>query len=308
MNFGTNLSAARRAKGISQEELAEQLCVSRQTIYKWEAGITYPDIDKLCDIARALGVSTAYLLGEEVREQDDFEPACEVGEEKKDTYFRDKAQTVRYYQRFARMIGACTLLILVSVGVLVLLNGFSAAWAPPLSVIQLLCCIAVAVVGYVVAGIHHEAFEKQGGQNPLFGKEEQQKEQRAFIVRIAAGLALIFAGVIFVVVAGFLETEALAFIAVSVLLALIGVAVYFFITAGIMHDLYTGAESPRKHHEKEKEPAEAACGIIMMLATAVFLLLGFVWNLWHPAWVAFPLGGLLCGCVSILFGKGEKNE
>ena len=64
MDFGTNLSNARRAKGMSQEELAERLDVSRQTIYKWETGATYPDIDKLGDIARCLDVSAAYLLGE----------------------------------------------------------------------------------------------------------------------------------------------------------------------------------------------------------------------------------------------------
>ena len=33
-------------------------------------------------------------------------------------------------------------------------------------------------------------------------------------------------------------------------------------------------------------------------ATAAFLLMGFVWNLWHPGWVVFPIGGILCGIVS----------
>lgn len=304
MNFGTNLSTARRAKGISQEELAEQLCVSRQTIYKWEAGITYPDIDKLCDIAKILGVSTAYLLGEEVREWDEPAPAFEDGEEG-DTYICDKAETLRFHKGFARMIGACTWLILASVGVLVLLNAFSAAWIEVLSVIQLLCCIALAVVGYVVAGLRYEAFEKQAGRNPIFEKEERKKEQRAFTARIVVGLLLIFAGLIFVVIAAFIDIEQLIHLAVAIFLALIGAAVHLFIIAGILHDLYMGEQSPRKHHEKEKEPAEAACGVIMMLASAVFLLLGFVWDLWHPAWVAFPLGGLLCGCVSAILGKKE---
>ena len=307
MNFGTNLSAARRAKGLSQEELAERLCVSRQTIYKWEAGITYPDVGKLCDIAKCLDVGTAYLLGEETENAACTVPAAEETEACAATPLCDSAATVQHYRRFGRMIGACTLLILLSVAALVLLNGFSASWASALSVIQLLCCIALAVVGYVVAGLRHEPVEKQQ-EHPVFEKEEKQREQRCFVVKIVSGIALIFVGVIFVVVAGFLEIELLHFISVSALLALIGVAVYLFITAGILHDLYMGEDSPRKAHEEKKEPHEAACSIIMLLATAVFLLLGFVWDLWHPAWVAFPLGGLLCGCVGILFGSKNKAE
>ena len=105
MNFGTNLTNARKAKGLSQEELAEMLCVSRQTIYKWEAGITYPDVDKLCDIARCLGVSTAYVLGEDIREADPVSSVCEIAEEKKDVGISDKASAVRHFKGFANVIG-----------------------------------------------------------------------------------------------------------------------------------------------------------------------------------------------------------
>jgi hypothetical protein len=206
------------------------------------------------------------------------------------------------------MIGACTWLILASVGALVLLNAFASPLTEAISVVQLLACIAVAVVGYVVVGIHHEAFEKQAGARPLLGGEELQRAQRSFVARIVTGLLLIFGGLIFVVIAAFADIELLIHLAVAVFLALIGAAVHLFIVAGIMYDLHTGGESPKKHHEKTEEPAEAVCGVIMLLATAVFLLLGIVWHLWHPAWVAFPIGGLLCGCVSAIWGNKSKDE
>ena len=41
--------------------------------------------------------------------------------------------------------------------------------------------------------------------------------------------------------------------------------------------------------------------IIMLLATAIYILLGFVWELWHPGWVIFPVGGILCGIISVIF-------
>ena len=65
MDFGSRCAEARRQKGMSQEELAEAIGVTRQTIYKWENNITVPDITKLAEIATALAVSTSYLLGEE---------------------------------------------------------------------------------------------------------------------------------------------------------------------------------------------------------------------------------------------------
>jgi len=308
MNFGTNLATARRLKGISQEELAELLCVSRQTIYKWEAGITYPDVDKLCDIARCLDVSTAYLLGEGASQEACDAPVCEPAEEKKEVHFLDKASTVRYFKGFANVIAICTMVILFAVASFVCIGGLGGDGAAVWGLIPLLGLIFAAVIGYVIAGIRHDQYLKENDGELLFEKEEMKAEQRAFTVKIVVGLALIFVGVLFVVLAGIWDTDRLGVISVTTLLALIGVACYFFITAGIMHDLYLGEEGPRKHHEKKKEPAEAACGIIMMLATAAFLVMGFVWDLWHPAWVVFPLGGLLCGAVSIIFGNGEKRE
>jgi MFS family permease len=159
-----------------------------------------------------------------------------------------------------------------------------------------------------MAGLRHEAFEKEEGVLPTFEKEERRKAQHTFAFGIVSGLLLIFVGVIFVVIAGFLNVEWLVYLAVASMLALIGIAVYLFITAGIMYDLYMGEKGPRKYHEKEKTPADVVSSIIMLLATAVFLLLGFVWHLWHPAWIAFPLGGLLCGVVSAMFGVSEKEE
>ena len=306
MNFGTNLTNARKAKGISQEELAELLCVSRQTIYKWEAGITYPDVDKLCDIARCLDVSTAYLLGEGAREDACDAPACEPAEEKKEVRVLDKTETVRFFKGFANIIAICTMGILFAVAIFVCIGGFGGDGAALWGLIPFLGIIFAAVIGYVIAGIRHDQYMKEHDGELLFEKEELKHEQRVFAVKIVVGLALIFVGVLFVVLAGILDAERFSVIAVTVLLALIGVACYFFITAGIMHDLYLGEEGPHKHHEKEKTPADIASGVIMTVATGVFLLLGFVWNLWHPAWVAFPLGGLLCGCVSMIFGNKEK--
>lgn len=62
--ISTNLAAIRKAKKISQEELAVRVNVVRQTISKWEKGLSVPDADMLVKLAEALDVSTEALLGE----------------------------------------------------------------------------------------------------------------------------------------------------------------------------------------------------------------------------------------------------
>ena len=63
-----NIKAIRKAKGLSQEELAAKLNVVRQTISKWEQGLSVPDSDLLIAIAQALETPVSTLLGETVTE------------------------------------------------------------------------------------------------------------------------------------------------------------------------------------------------------------------------------------------------
>lgn len=66
MTLGQNIQTARKAKGISQEALAEKICVSRQALGKWEKDTALPGVDNLQALAKELGVSVDALLGSAV--------------------------------------------------------------------------------------------------------------------------------------------------------------------------------------------------------------------------------------------------
>lgn len=78
MSFGKRLQTLRKKKGLSQEELAAQLNISRQAISKWETDESAPDIDKIVLLSRIFEVSTDSLLcdtGESTTtEKDAFDP------------------------------------------------------------------------------------------------------------------------------------------------------------------------------------------------------------------------------------------
>lgn len=62
MNFAEKIRLIRSKNRLSQEELADKLGVSRQTVSKWESGISYPEIDKLIAVSDMFDVSIDYLL------------------------------------------------------------------------------------------------------------------------------------------------------------------------------------------------------------------------------------------------------
>lgn len=68
-----NLRNLRKAKGISQEEMAAELSVVRQTVSKWENGLSVPDAQMLIKIAQVLDTSVNVLLGEAAAENEDSE-------------------------------------------------------------------------------------------------------------------------------------------------------------------------------------------------------------------------------------------
>lgn len=65
MSFGEQLSSVRRRSGLTQEQFAEQLQVSRQAVSKWESGRGYPEMEKILYICNRYQVSIADMFAEE---------------------------------------------------------------------------------------------------------------------------------------------------------------------------------------------------------------------------------------------------
>ena len=65
---GKNLATLRKAKGLTQQQFAEQVHYSDKSVSKWELGYTIPSVDILMDIASFYGVTVDYLLHEQTTE------------------------------------------------------------------------------------------------------------------------------------------------------------------------------------------------------------------------------------------------
>lgn len=122
-----NIKAVRKSKGLSQEELAVKLNVVRQTISKWEQGLSVPDADMLISLSEALETSVSALLGEPVAEAkaDDLKAIAEKLEVINLQLARQKAARRKALRWL--LIALCAVTVIISEA-LMLLNSPYLGW------------------------------------------------------------------------------------------------------------------------------------------------------------------------------------
>lgn len=112
MNFSEKLLSLRKAKDLTQEQLAEKLDVSRQSISKWESAQASPDLEKIVALSAVFDVTTDYLL--KSSEIDDLSVKTEMLEK------QQQAILVREQRRRQYI---CSFLRYISLGIFILRYG-----------------------------------------------------------------------------------------------------------------------------------------------------------------------------------------
>ncbi len=298
-NFPHNLSILRRRAGYTQESLAEVLGVSRQAVSKWESGQTLPEASTLLTLADLLGCSLDQLMREELSEDVSNDMGA-VADEDEDGRFALFVEYDKHMDRFSIQIASGVLLVLLGVAALLWCNVF---WGESgLIVLPLLLCVAVAVFLFIWGGTAHDDFQKANPVLPdFYAPEAVEHFRRMFRVGMAVAVAAILVDVaLLVALAVFFENnEQMSTAAVAVFLTVLSIAVGSLTFLGIQHSKYNISEYIQEAARKDTpdSPQSRLSGSIMMLATAIFLVAGFLFGAWHPAWVVFPVGGILCGVV-----------
>ena len=127
--LGENIKTLRKARGLSQQELAERLHVVRQTVSKWEQGLSVPDADLLVRLAECLEVSVEELLGAPKPESTaPLEPQAVLAD-KLSALTGQLAEQNHRRRRFWKWVaiaaGICGLLLLPQLVLTLLILGYS---------------------------------------------------------------------------------------------------------------------------------------------------------------------------------------
>lgn len=296
MSFSENLQFLRSRAGATQEQLAERLGVSRQSVSKWESDQSYPEMDTLLRICDLYGVSLDTLLRGSAEER----------------LSADTAGYDAFMSRFARRISLAAAGILAGLGLAALAEGFGLP--DSLSGMLFLPILSVCVVVLVASGIQHENFCRR---NPsvadFYTEEEKSAFGQKFVWHIAGGVGAVLSGMILLTLMGdlFGEEPPWDARAVGIFFFILAGAVWSFTYGGIQRGKYDVARYNRENNpspeaRRRRALAGTVCAAVMLLVTAAYVGLGLSLGLWRRAWWLFAVGGILCAAVSVALSPREE--
>ncbi len=298
MAFSDNLQFLRARQGQTQEQLAEILEVSRQSVSKWESAQSYPEMDTILRICDLYQVDLDTLLRGSVE----------------DSMVEDTAQYDKFMNRFARRMAFSIGGIIAGVGLCGLLEAKGVDEYRSAAV--LLLVIAVCVVVMVVSGLQNDNFRKAHPVIPdFYTQQERQDFRQKFIWFIAGGVGAILFDVALLLLffSRFPEEEPFESYAISVFLLIVAGAVTALVYAGIQEekykiDKYNRDNSPTPEAQKRLNLIGTICGVIMTLTAALYVGLGLALDLWRTAWWVFAVAGILCAVVYIVLNPYKDDD
>lgn len=309
----------RKQQGWSQEDLAMHMGVSRQSVSKWESMASIPDLDKIVKLSELFGVSTDYLLKDEVEEG----PAPELYIEEQRDDFRRKKVTLAEANEFMELRDRAAVRIATGVAMcifspvlLIMMGGYaetgkiaiSENMAGGFGVAILLVIVAFAVMLFITSGtklkkyeyIETELLDLEYG---IAGIVEKKKEDYSgtYKVSVALGVGLCILSVVPLFVAmAFTEADHVMVTMVGLLLTLVAIGVFMIVRSLMINETYEQLLEEGDHTQEKKIEAKKNNNLATAYwccALAIFLLWSFLSGDWHITWVVWPVAGILFGAV-----------
>lgn len=323
----------RKKNGWSQEELAEQLSVSRQSISKWEGAQAIPDIQKIIKMAELFGVTTDYLLRDDMEPESissSFDASSDASAEAVVRVSLEEANeflelTEEVAPKMASMVSLCIFAPALLLFFLALsqIPGFplSEGLMAGFGMISLLILIAIAVFVFILLGAKMKRFEylETSPIETLYGvtgmvKERKKSTEQTNVILTALGVILCIISPIPLLIVSFLEAPGyLILFMVSTLLLFVSVGVNLLVRSGSMNGAYDKLlqEGDYTLSQKKKSPVTGAVSTAYWtLIVAIFLAWSFITNDWGRSWIIWPVAGVLFGgiiTISSAFSKGKQN-
>lgn len=323
MILAEKIITLRKRMNWSQEELAEKLDISRQSVSKWEVGATIPDLDKILKMSELFGVSTDYLLKDEMDETDltggkDVPEGRIVSVEEANAYMNTAKEVC------GRIATAVSLFILSPVCLLLM----AAMWEDSvledrMSILGLIILLLVVAAGVAISifngmklekykYIEEESFSLQYGVEGIVEKRKSDFEDR-YRMSVVVGTVLCIIGVIPLLLASIVtESDVTLTGGVCILLLFVAAGVHLFVRAGVVKESFDKLLQCGEYTMENKTVNKKVAffpGVYWLLVTALYLGYSFyTGNQWHRSWIIWPVAGVLFAALNAVIREVARKR
>ena len=322
----------RKKNGWSQEELAEQLSVSRQSVSKWEGAQALPDLQKIIAMAEIFGVTTDYLLKDDAEhEYTNLVNSVSVDKNAGDAplrmvSFEEANDFMEKSRKAAPTIANGVSLCIISPALLIALSGLAEeasfgikeSVAAGIGVVALLAIVAVAVFMFITSGMtlkDYEFLEKENidtayGVTGMVNEKKKAMEGRR-TTTIAVGVIMCILSPVPLLTTAIMEMkDYIVVLMVCVILFVVAVAVNMFVRVGVVWGSYEKLLQEGDYTTNNKESNEITGkigGIYWPLVLAGYLAWSFTTNRWDISWIVWPIAGVIFGAIAVII-QNIKNS
>lgn len=330
MILADKIMALRKKAGWSQEELAARLNISRQSVSKWEGAQSIPDMDKVVQMSRLFGVTTDFLLKDEleIEEHTQSEPMDEpplrrVTMEEASAYLalRRAAAPRMALATFLCIISPVALLMLAAMSE-VSRFGISENAASGIGLCGLLVLVAIGVALFLTcsarvrdfAFLEEEPFETEYGVSGMV-KERMQDFAGTYSRLNIIGTVLCILSAVPLFVSMCIETADVVYVAaVCLLLIIAGIGCVAFTYGGTIHASMERLleEGDYTRQQKSRRGVKGAISTIYwLLVTAIFM-----WYTFGPSgngqarysWFIWAIAGVLYAAVMLVVNLIQRSR
>lgn len=311
MILGDKIMNLRKKNAWSQEELAEKLGVSRQSISKYESAQVVPDMEKILKLSRIFGVTTDYLIKDEIEDlefsEEDFEEdkkLIKLSMEEANEYLDLKEISGR---NIALGVSLCIIspifLLLSSQAYESNLISAPENVVDGISLTVLILFIIVAVGIFIRESMKLKKYEfiENEDIDTAYGVDGMARERGEifhdyYVKNNIIGVLLLVASVIPIFVGMIFSVEDMPMmISVVVMLFIIAIGVNLLIRANVYRSSINAIleeKDFRRKNKKIKKRMEPFYGIYWIAVTVVYVAYSFLTNNWDRSWIIWPIAGV----------------
>jgi len=315
----------RKQFGWSQEELAEKMNVSRQSVSKWESTNSIPDLNRIIVLAEIFDVSTDFLLKDEIEAFDSPSESIESG-----IVQVTLEQALKYVESKIEVSALITKGVVLCVCSVVPLFFFLAMAeasrlsltgdsAAAIGVVSILIMVSVGISFFIktnqykgdIAVIETEAFELAYGVHSVF-TEKLQNFRATYNLRLSVGIFMFIISFVPLMFVGiFSGGTDIILMMLIVLILIIAAGIYIIAPASAKYDAYNNIledNSIETEKSRRTKRAEKLAAFYWPLLTAIYL--GWsLWTMdWGVTWIVWPVGAVFFAALVGLMELLDKEE